>query len=57
LKLEINDKNGLIHAIQSYNLALIERVGELALRIEGHVFKQKYVDKLKDELENKCLEY
>lgn len=57
LKLQINERDGLIHAIKSHNLALMERVQDLAMRVEGHVYKERIVLKLKNELESKCYDY
>jgi hypothetical protein len=54
LKLNINERDGLISAMSSHNLALMERVKELAIRIEKHTFENKYIDKLREELYNSC---
>lgn len=47
----------MIHVIKSHNLTLLERISDLAMRVEGHVKKERLVEKLKEELESKCIDY
>jgi len=37
LKVSLTEKEGLIYAISSHNMALIKRVEELAVRLESHI--------------------
>ncbi len=57
LKLDLNDKEGLISAVQKHNLALLERVDSLADRVEKMSFDQKMTDTLKNEFYGLCREY
>lgn len=56
-KLKANEFEGLMKASQAHNSALLERVKELAERVEKMTQSQKNVEQLKDELFQHCKDY
>ncbi|CDW91530.1 UNKNOWN [Stylonychia lemnae] len=57
LQLKINEKNGLIYAVKSHNMALMERLDQLALRIEQMTHTTLLAEKTKNEFYGLCQEY
>lgn len=56
-KLRSNESEGLLRASQAHNNALLDRVKELAERVEKMTKSEKNVEQLKDELFQHCKDY
>ena len=57
IKMRNNELEGLIAGTKAHNKALIERVGDLAKRVEDLTFDSKHVERLKDEFYQHCTDY
>jgi hypothetical protein len=53
----VNEQDGLIQATRAHNSALVERVNELAGRVELMTRSTRSVEDLKDEFYQHCKDY